>query len=100
MNAVQVYSTKLTDGAIRLFRGADKARPRDVALKAGDVWTAAVRGQPVEVRCLSGTLWVTRENDSVDHVLPAGTSLKSVLPGLLVATAFRPAKFRVRWNEK
>ena len=97
MSAVQGCSARLTGGAT-VYRGADRAGTREVALRAGDLWITEVHGQVVDVRCLSGALWVTRE-DRVDHVLQAGASLKTTSSARLVVTALRPAKLRVCWGE-
>ena len=43
------------------------------------------------IRCLSGTLWVTQEGDSRDHLLSAGDEFVIETPGAVVVQAFAPA---------
>ena len=43
------------------------------------------------IRCLAGTLWVTQEGDSRDHVLAAGEEFVIESTGVIVVQAFTPA---------
>lgn len=98
MTAAHGGSATLT-GSASIHRGADRVGTREFSLEAGDLWTTEVDGLAVDVSCLSGALWVTRE-DQVDHVLQAGASLTTALPARLVVTALRPARLRVSRGEK
>ena len=98
MSAAQECSASLTGGA-SVYRGGDRAGTREVALKTGDLWTADLHGRAVDVRCLSGAVWVTC-GDRVDHVLQGGATLKSTRPVRVVVTALQPARLRVCWGEE
>ncbi len=95
MSAAQGCSARL-NGCATVY---GRAGTRELAMRAGDLWTTEVRGQGVDVRCLSGALWVTRD-DGVDHVLQAGASLKTTLPARLIVSALQPAMLRVCWGEE
>ncbi len=79
-----------------LFR--EKAGPRgivDVTLGRDGTWSARVAGFGVEVQCLSGTVWLTREGDPDDHVLSSGETFVSGRSGRLALMALEPARVRV-----
>jgi hypothetical protein len=79
-----------------LFR--EEAGPREiveVALARDETWSARVFGSGVEVQCLSGTVWLTREGDPYDHVLSSGETFVSERSGRLALMALEPARVRV-----
>jgi len=43
------------------------------------------------IRCCSGSLWVTQEGDSRDHLLSGGEEFLIETPGAVVVQAFTPA---------
>ncbi len=67
----------------------------ELALEENETWSGKVRGPGVEIRCLSGMVWVTLEGDVEDRVLTAGDSFVSDRPGRVAMMAFRPARVRV-----
>jgi Protein of unknown function (DUF2917) len=67
----------------------------DLSLEEDETWSGSVGASRVEVRCLSGSVWVTLEGDAQDHVLSAGESFVPSHPGRLAMMAFRPARVRV-----
>lgn len=76
-------------------RGADRDGSMDLALEENMTWSTRVHGSPVEVSCLSGIVWVTREGDPEDHVLSEGATFVTSRRGLLAMMAFRHARVRV-----
>jgi len=84
----------LTLGLRRTDRGAI-----DLALEQDETWSCRTSGRArapqVEVRCLSGTVWVTLEGDIEDHVLSEGDTFVAARPGRLAMMALRPARLRV-----
>jgi hypothetical protein len=67
----------------------------DLVLEGDETWSGTVRLPGVEIRCLSGTVWVTLQGDVEDHVLSAGDSFVASRPGRLAMMAFRPARVRI-----
>lgn len=49
----------------------------------------------VAIRCVAGCLWVTQEGDPDDHILQTGQSIRFRKPGLVIASALRPAVLQV-----
>ncbi len=84
----------LPERLVRLLggHGTDLDQARDLALEENETWSARVRAFEVEIRCLSGTVWLTREGDLEDHVLSAGDTFVSRRRGRLAMMAFRPAQ--------
>ncbi len=76
-------------------RSADRDGSIDLALEENKTWSTRVLGPSVEVSCLSGTVWVTREGDPEDHVLSEGATFLTSRKGRLAMMAFRPARIRV-----
>ncbi len=87
----------LLECLVRLLgrRGADLHRAIDLTLEENETWSARVRASEVEIRCLSGTVWLTREGDLEDRVLSAGDTFVSRRRGRLAMMAFQPARVRV-----
>lgn len=50
----------------------------------GDRFAACSDLEGASVRCTSGNLWVTLENDVMDHILRAGQSLAVAVPGKVI----------------
>ena len=50
--------------------------------------------RPTRIECMSGVLWVTREGDLRDFIVPRGESIE-VERGLTIALALEPATVRV-----
>lgn len=76
---------------------ASLARRADVsvelALGDGRAWSRRVGRGGARVRCLAGSVLLTREGDPVDRVLVAGESFASERRGRLAALALAPARF-------
>jgi len=53
-------------------------------------------GTAVQVSCLSGVLWITREGDPTDGFVAAGQSVRLTPRGLTLLTALQPALLRVQ----
>ena len=53
-------------------------------------------GAAVQVGCLCGVLWITREGDPVDSLVAAGQTMRLAPRGLTLVTALEPALLRVQ----
>ena len=71
----------------------------ELALELDETWSCKTSGRErapgLEVRCLSGAVWVTLEGDVEDHVLSEGDSFVAARPGRVAVMALRPARLRV-----
>jgi hypothetical protein len=67
-------------------------------LLPGEILTLTLDGKPVEISGYAGTLWITVEGDSDDHVLRAGERFESGPEGLLAIQVLSslPAAFSVK----
>ncbi|NVJ27223.1 DUF2917 domain-containing protein [Myxococcus sp. AM011] len=69
-------------GCIRLFQGA--------------LWSRRLQAsEGLSLTCTEGRLWLTFEQDSRDHVLEPGATLRLEQAGHVVVQALRPARFRL-----
>jgi hypothetical protein len=80
----------LTLGLLRASR-----KDIELALDENETWSCTARGPGVEVRCVSGMVWVTVEGDVEDRVLSAGDSFVSARRGRVAMMAFRPSRVRM-----
>jgi hypothetical protein len=78
-----------------LGRGSTRVQELVVSLGEDATWSAQVARPGVEIRCLSGSVWLTREGDPEDHVLTSGASLVSGRAGRLALLALEPARVQV-----
>ena len=53
-------------------------------------------GTGVQVDCVTGMLWITREGDLLDDFLADGQSVQLRSRGLTIITALRPSYLRVQ----
>jgi hypothetical protein len=68
-------------------------RASAVRLAQDEVWGVHLPpGEPVELTCHEGLLWLTREGDSRDFVLRPGDRVQLGSPGHVVVQALRPAR--------
>lgn len=65
----------------------------DFQLQQGELLALDGDGRGVEVRCLSGSLWLTQIGQ--DHILRAGDVLRISRAGKVVVTAFVPVTLRI-----
>lgn len=65
----------------------------DFQLQQGELLTLNGDGRGVEVRCLSGSLWLTQIGQ--DHILRSGEVLEISRAGTVVVSAFVPASLRI-----
>ena len=77
-------------------RGAARREPVALELEENGTWSFPVCAAGVEVLCLSGTVWLTREGDPEDRFLSAGEAFASRMEGRLALMAFTPARLLVR----
>ncbi len=66
--------------------------PAGLALAQGALWTYLPRMGGLMLSCCEGTVWLTREGDSVDHVLKPGDAVQVEGHGRVVVQALRPAR--------
>jgi hypothetical protein len=64
-------------------------------LSQSQTWSANVGRAGIEVRVLSGDVWITRERDVEDHVLTGPDTFDSARRGKLVIYALSPARVEV-----
>ena len=50
------------------------------------------------IQCVRGTVWLTQERDSRDHVFPAGVSFSVDTPGRAVLTAVGAPSAVLAWS--
>lgn len=73
-------------------RSADDA----LTLAPGAVRSVDVQpGRPVELSVLAGEVWVTQENDRVDHIVRAGEQLAFAPAGRIVIQANESSVVRI-----
>lgn len=83
------------------FVQTSPALPRHPAVDAltlapGAVWSVDVQpGRPVELSVLVGEVWVTQENDRVDHIASAGEVLILTRAGRAVIQANARSMIRI-----
>jgi hypothetical protein len=53
----------------------------EIRLRLRGIYRIDVGNEPVQLRGLEGTLWITQANDFKDHILQAGESLTLEHPG-------------------
>ncbi|QRN98232.1 EamA family transporter [Archangium violaceum] len=66
--------------------------PAGLALAQGALWTYLPRMGGLMLSCGEGTVWLTREGDTEDHVLQPGDALQMEGHGRVVVQALRPAR--------
>jgi DUF2917 family protein len=66
-----------------------------VELNEAKAWSAQVPRAGVEIRVLTGTVWVTQEGDAEDHVLSAGGTFVADRAGRVGIQAFTHADVAV-----
>ena len=70
--------------------------PQHVSLRDGDLWVAPRDGaRIVEVRCVAGAVWITREGHAEDMVLSAGGRFDIRSDGKLIVQALEDAVIHV-----
>jgi len=84
----------LTGGPAQRPAGGDETAEL-LFLQGGRSFTVNTGGAPVCIRTLGGTLWITVEGDSRDHVLGRGETAAFNGTGRLVVTAFENAQIRI-----
>ncbi|WP_002633845.1 DUF2917 domain-containing protein [Myxococcus hansupus] len=76
------------------FGAAPARRTGRVRLPQGGLWSVRTPGgEPLELLCGDGLLWLTREGDTKDHVLRPGDTCSLDHPGHVVVQALRPSTF-------
>jgi len=84
-------------GSVRVQDGRQSRREVvELELENNGTWSTPVSGACIEVVCLSGTVWLTREGDPEDRFLTAGEAFASSLEGRLALMAFSPVRVLVR----
>ncbi|WNG40930.1 EamA family transporter [Archangium violaceum] len=66
--------------------------PAGLALAQGALWTYLPRMGGLMLSCCEGSVWLTREGDSEDHVLRPGDALQVEGRGRVVVQALHPAR--------
>jgi hypothetical protein len=75
-----------------IFSGAHRAIPHHVVpLKNKEFTTRKNRGEELNLKCLSGMVWITQPGDPEDHILQANESLKITKKGMTVVQALPEA---------
>jgi hypothetical protein len=77
-------------------RGAARSRPIEIVLEEDETWSFEASNPGLELRCLSGEVWVTMERDPQDHVLAAGASFSTPHEGRIAMMALRPTRLGLR----
>lgn len=68
----------------------------DAALDLADNQNIAIRdGVGIELRVLSGVVWLTQDRDARDFVLAANESFRLDRPGLALVHSFGPSRIRL-----
>ncbi len=68
-----------------------------VALESGQVLTLD-DAMGMRIQATAGTLWVTEEDDLVDHIVGPGDALVIAKPGRTVVQALAAARVSIRTN--
>jgi hypothetical protein len=71
-----------------------------VALNESLAWSAEGRGGPVGVEILDGTVLLTVEGDSTDHILSRGEAFESPARRWVAAAGLSPSRIRVTVPEE
>ena len=66
-----------------------------LCLHRNDLWRVELRGETLPIRCLRGSVWITREGSSEDVVLPAGQACQLRGRGLALVGAMADAEVSV-----
>lgn len=75
---------------------ADGGEPGEVRIGKGRIMKIPSGMRDLRVVCASGMIWLTRENDPVDHVVEAHASLCISGPGLVVIEALEDSAVQIR----
>ncbi|WNG40134.1 DUF2917 domain-containing protein [Archangium violaceum] len=70
----------------------DSSFDRGLSLERGALWKYRANGERLSLSCNEGSVWLTREGDSVDHILSPGQSLQVEGHGQVVVQALQPAR--------
>lgn len=68
------------------------ARAFKMSLRREELWRVELRGEPLPIQCLSGTVWITREDSEDDVLLSAGKECKLNGHGLALVSAMSDAE--------
>ncbi len=71
----------------------------EIALANHKIWSIEGDRRGDVISCLSGTLWITQENDLKDYILEQGKDFWVTKPGAMVAQALQSAQFKYTLNE-
>lgn len=66
-----------------------------LSLRRNELWRVELRGEALPIRCLRGSVWITREGSSEDVVLPAGGECRLSGRGLALVGAVSEAEVSV-----
>lgn len=64
-------------------------------LSESQTWSAEVGRDGIQLRVRSGEVWITRQGDVLDHVVPAHETFDSKRKGRLVVLALTPARVEI-----
>ena len=80
----------------RAYRSALVSSPAfKLSLHRNDLWRVELRGEPLPIRCLRGSVWITREGSTEDLLLPAGETCQLRGRGLALVGAMADAEVAV-----
>ena len=66
-----------------------------LSLRRDDLWRVELRGETLPIRCLRGSVWITREGSAEDVLLPAGQECRLNGRGLALVGAVADAEVSV-----
>lgn len=68
-----------------------------VDLRRGQVWGAdSEAGEVIRIQCETGYLWLTKEGDRVDFLIPTGTFQSLQGPGKIVVEALVDSRLQIQ----
>lgn len=80
----------------RAYRSPVVSAPAfQLSLRRDDLWRVELRGEALPIRCLSGSVWITREGSPDDVLLPAGGACELGGRGLALVGAVSDAEVSV-----
>lgn len=55
-----------------------------VELTEGKIYKLVARSESFDITCLEGRLWITQENDPVDHIISGGEHFTTTKKGVIL----------------
>jgi hypothetical protein len=71
----------------------------DITINRYGLWSMEGDRRGDVISCISGSLWITQQNDLKDYVLDAGQKFWITKPGTVVVQALENSKFSYSLND-